>query len=122
MNPGRAQEATGSDREAAQTPGTGTAAPDPIAGSAEPGLAAPGTVSKRTAAAILSRLRAPAPPSPAADAAPPHRRGRAAAWHLLLLGCFIAAGIGVTWPMTAKLADGQLLWNPDVASYVWALW
>ena len=43
-------------------------------------------------------------------------------WHLLLLGCFIAAGIGVTWPMTAKLADGQLPWNPDVASYVWALW
>ena len=53
---------------------------------------------------------------------PPRRRGRAAAWHLLLLGCFIAAGIGVTWPMTAKLADGQLPWNPDVASYVWALW
>jgi hypothetical protein len=121
MNPGRAQ-ATGSDREAAQTPGTGTAAADPIAGSAEPGLAAPGTVSKRTAASILSRLRAPAPPAPAADAAPPRRRGRATAWHLLLLGCFIAAGIGVTWPMTAKLADGQLLWNPDVASYVWALW
>src|SRR6185437_14594084 len=50
------------------------------------------------------------------------RRGRDAAWHLLLLGCFIGAGIGVTWPMTAKLADGQLPWNPDVASYVWALW
>ena len=65
MNPGRAQ-ATGSDREAAQAPGTGTAPADPIAGSAEPGLAAPGTVSKRTAASILSRLRAPAPPAPAA--------------------------------------------------------
>ncbi len=123
MNPGRAQ-ATGSDREAAQTPGAATAAAEaePSAGAAQPGLSTPGTVSKRTAAAILSRLRAPSAPAPAADAAPPRRRGRDAAWHLLLLGCFIAAGIGVTWPMTAKLADGQLPWNPDVASYVWALW
>jgi hypothetical protein len=125
MNPGRAQ-ATGSDREAAQTPGAATAAAEaePATSGAQPGLSTPGTVSKRTAAAILSRLRTPAPtgPEPAADAAPPPRRGRAALWHLLLLGCFIAAGIGVTWPMTAKLADGQLPWNPDVASYVWALW
>src|SRR6185437_15963456 len=123
MNPGRAQ-ATGSDREAAQTPGAATAAAEaePSAGAAQPGLSTPGTVSKRTAAAILSRLRAPSAPAPAADAAPPRRRGRDAAWHLLLLGCFIGAGIGVTWPMTAKLADGQLPWNPDVASYVWALW
>ncbi|MGH3398101.1 MAG: hypothetical protein ACRDPO_25785, partial [Streptosporangiaceae bacterium] len=123
MNPGRAQ-ATGPGREAAQTPGTdtGTAAADPVAESSEPDLAAPGTVSKRTAAAILSRLRAPAVRGPAADAAPSRRRGRVVGWHLLLLGCFIAAGIGVTWPMTAKLADGQLPWNPDVASYVWALW
>ncbi|HEX3488480.1 MAG TPA: hypothetical protein VHU92_04035, partial [Streptosporangiaceae bacterium] len=91
----------------------------------QPDPAAPGTVSRRTAAAILSRLRAPAPPdsapSSAADAAAP-RRSRAWLWHLLLLGCFIGAGIGVTWPLTAKLTDGQLPWNSDVSSYVWALW
>lgn len=125
MIPGRAQ-ATGSDREAAQTPGAPTAAAEaePTAGGAQPGLSTPGTISKRTAAAILSRLRAPSGPEtePAADAAPPRRRGRIVFWHLVLLSCFIGAGIGVTWPMTAKLADGQLPWNPDVASYVWALW
>jgi hypothetical protein len=47
---------------------------------------------------------------------------RRAAAHLLLVVGFIGAGIAVTWPMTAKLADGQLLKVPDVSSYVWALW
>jgi hypothetical protein len=48
--------------------------------------------------------------------------GRRAAAHLLLLACYIGAGVIVTWPMTARLADGQLLKVPDVSSYVWALW
>jgi hypothetical protein len=114
----------------ARTPGTspaGSAAAeaDPVTEPDSPEPSAPGTVSKRTAAAILSRLRAPAPPGSApsagADDAPP-RRNTAWLWHLLLLGCFIGAGIGVTWPLTAKLTDGQLPWNSDVSSYVWALW
>jgi hypothetical protein len=115
----------------AQTPGTSPAAgsaaaeADPVTEPDSPEPSTPGTVSKRTAAAILSRLRAPAPPDSApaagADDAPP-RRSRGWLWHLLLLGCFIGAGIGVTWPMTAQVTDGQLPWNPDVASYVWALW
>jgi hypothetical protein len=41
---------------------------------------------------------------------------------LLLLAGYIAAGIAVTWPMTASLANGELLRVPDVSSYVWALW
>jgi hypothetical protein len=121
MNAGRAQ-ATGSDQEAAQTTGSDPAQAD---SATETGQAAPGTVSKRTAAAILSRLRAPAASGPAqeeAAAPPPRRWGPPWLWHLILLGCFIGAGIGVTWPLTAKLTDGQLPWNGDVSSYVWALW
>ena len=120
MNAGRAQ-AAGSDQKAAQTAGTDPAQAD---SATETGQPAPGTVSKRTAAAILSRLRAPSEPGPVQeDAAPSSRRwGPPWLWHLILLGCFIGAGIGVTWPLTAKLTDGQLPWNGDVSSYVWALW
>jgi hypothetical protein len=42
--------------------------------------------------------------------------------HLLLIICFVGAGIGVTWPTAASLAAGRILMVPDVSSYVWALW
>jgi hypothetical protein len=42
--------------------------------------------------------------------------------HLLLVIAYVGAGIAVTWPVTARLAGGQVLRLPDVSSYVWALW
>jgi hypothetical protein len=68
----------------------------------------PGPGPRLRAAAAVRRLRTPLT--------------RRAAAHLLLVAGFIGAGIAVTWPMTAKLADGQLLKVPDISSYVWALW
>jgi hypothetical protein len=47
---------------------------------------------------------------------------RRIAAHLALLGAYIGAGVVVTWPMPAHLADGRLLKIPDISSYVWALW
>lgn len=48
--------------------------------------------------------------------------GRRLGGHLLLLACYIGAGVIVTWPMTLRLAGDQLLKVPDVSSYVWSLW
>ncbi|MGH3397239.1 MAG: hypothetical protein ACRDPO_21375, partial [Streptosporangiaceae bacterium] len=96
-----------------------------LAGGGQPGLTAPGrpgTVSKRTAAAFLARLRTPVPDPATGDTAVHPGRRRAVLGHFVLLACFIGAGIGVTWPVTPRLASGQLPWNADVASYVWALW
>jgi hypothetical protein len=42
--------------------------------------------------------------------------------HLLLIAAYIAAGVAVTWPVTAQLSAGQFVKVPDVSSYVWALW
>ena len=93
--------------------------------SGQPGLTAPdrpGTVGKRTAAALLARLRTFVPcPATGGTAVHPGRR-RAVLGHFVLLACFIGAGIGVTWPVTPTLVGGQLPWNGDVSSYVWALW
>ena len=50
------------------------------------------------------------------------RPGPRAAWHLVLLACYLAAGIAATWPRALLLARGQLPETRDVASYVWDLW
>ncbi len=42
--------------------------------------------------------------------------------HLLLLACYLAAGILLTWPRARYLFHGQLPASRDVASYVWDLW
>jgi 4-amino-4-deoxy-L-arabinose transferase-like glycosyltransferase len=47
---------------------------------------------------------------------------RPAARHLVLLACYLAAGIALTWPRAAYLVRGQLPESRDVASYVWDLW
>ena len=44
-----------------------------------------------------------------------------AARHLVLLACYVAAGIAVTWPRTAYLT-GRLPALDDVSSYDWDLW
>lgn len=41
--------------------------------------------------------------------------------HLLLLLCYLAAGVAVTWPRATYLA-GQLPYSRDSASYVWGFW
>jgi hypothetical protein len=47
---------------------------------------------------------------------------RPAARHLLLLACYLAAGIALTWPRATYIFRGQLPSSRDVASYVWDLW
>ena len=41
--------------------------------------------------------------------------------HLILLLCYLAAGVAVTWPRATYLA-GQLPSSRDSASYVWGFW
>jgi hypothetical protein len=47
---------------------------------------------------------------------------RPAIRHLVLLACYLAAGIAATWPRALLLTRGQLPETRDVASYVWDLW
>jgi hypothetical protein len=42
--------------------------------------------------------------------------------HLTLLVCYVAAGVAVTWPRTAFLAEHRLPVNRDISAYVWDLW
>jgi len=42
--------------------------------------------------------------------------------HLAVLAGYLAAGIAVTWPRAAYLAEGRLPDYLDVTSYVWDLW
>ncbi|HEV2373089.1 MAG TPA: hypothetical protein VGS19_13060 [Streptosporangiaceae bacterium] len=42
--------------------------------------------------------------------------------HLVVLGCYLAAGIAVTWPRARYLTDGKLPANRDAGSYVWGFW
>jgi hypothetical protein len=62
----------------------------------------------------------------AAEAAHRGRLRRAAARpitrHLTLLVGYIAAGVALTWPRTAFLAEHRLPVNRDIAAYVWDLW
>jgi len=46
---------------------------------------------------------------------------RPAARQLALLGCYLAAGIAVTWPRVAYL-PGRVPAVRDVSSYIWDLW
>jgi hypothetical protein len=47
--------------------------------------------------------------------------GRPVARHLVLLICYLAAGVAVTWPRATYLA-GRLPSARDSASYVWGFW
>lgn len=40
----------------------------------------------------------------------------------MVLACYLAAGIVVTWPRATYLADGKLPATRDAGSYVWDLW
>jgi hypothetical protein len=101
----------------AQAPGGGSVPRDLNAAPADPDANPPGesgcpdadaqpdeTAAARTSAA----LRGPA--------------ARRVGGHLLLIACYTAAGIAVTWPLTAILTGGKLLQVNDISSYVWALW
>ena len=46
----------------------------------------------------------------------------AAARHLTVLACFLAAGVAVNWPRAAYLAEGKLPASRDAGSYVWDFW
>ena len=47
---------------------------------------------------------------------------RPAASHLLILGCYLAAGIAVTWPRASYLASHKLPATRDAGAYVWCFW
>jgi hypothetical protein len=68
---------------------------------------------------------APEPGSaPGASAGPGHGAlaSRPVVLHLSLLAVYLAAGVVVTWPRPAYLADGHLPASRDTAQYVWGLW
>ena len=71
----------------------------------------------RTAKARLAAL-----PGPARRARPGLRSWPGWLRQLLLVGAYLAAGIAVTWPRAAFLAQGRLPAVNDVAGYVWNLW
>src|SRR5262245_24616994 len=101
------------------------------AGEPEPGVhpGGPGVAP----ATITAPPAAPAPPRvPARHSGPAWRRlarpaGRVLARsplgrHLALLACYTAAGIAVTWPRAAWLAEGKLPATRDGGVYVWDFW
>ena len=47
---------------------------------------------------------------------------RAAARHLTVLACYLAAGVAVNWPRAAYLTEGKLPATRDAGSYVWDFW
>jgi hypothetical protein len=42
--------------------------------------------------------------------------------HLVILACYLAAGIAVTWPRATYLTEGKLPATRDAGVYVWDLW
>jgi hypothetical protein len=48
--------------------------------------------------------------------------GRPVARHLLLLVCYTAAGVAVTWPRATYLTEGKLQATRDAGTYVWDFW
>jgi hypothetical protein len=52
----------------------------------------------------------------------PGGRHRRAARDLLLLVAYLAAGIAVTWPRPAYLAEGKLPATRDTEQYIWDFW
>src|SRR5215468_7430748 len=77
-----------------------------------------------------------APVKPAAGTDPGGPSGPPARWrrwlariaahplarHAALLLGFIAAGVAVTWPLAANLADARLPATRDIGAYVWGFW
>jgi hypothetical protein len=63
----------------------------------------------------------PAPPRPAAPGW--HAAARAGRWpmHLVVLCCYLAAGVALTWPRASYLT-GRLPGDLDQSSYVWDFW
>jgi len=49
------------------------------------------------------------------------RRPGSAAFHLILLGCYLVAGVAVSWPRASYLA-GRLPATVDQGGYVWSFW
>jgi hypothetical protein len=49
------------------------------------------------------------------------RRPGSVAFHLILLGCYLVAGVAVSWPRASYLA-GRLPATVDQGSYVWSFW
>jgi len=49
------------------------------------------------------------------------RRPGSAVFHLILLGCYLVAGVAVSWPRARYLA-GRLPATTDQGSYVWSFW
>jgi hypothetical protein len=47
---------------------------------------------------------------------------RPVARHLLLLVCYLAAGVAVTWPRATWLVEGRLQTTRDAGVYVWDFW
>ena len=48
--------------------------------------------------------------------------GRPAARHLVLLACYVVAGVAVTWPRATWLTEGKLQATRDAGTYVWDFW
>ena len=42
--------------------------------------------------------------------------------HLIILACYLAAGIAVTWPRATYLTEGKLPATRDAGVYVWDFW
>ncbi len=86
---------------------------------ARPGGPAPDTLASQDAG-----LRLPATP---ADGQPSGPRGSLlqrspVARHLLILVCYLVAGIAATWPRGAYLVQGRLQATRDAGVYVWDFW
>jgi hypothetical protein len=80
----------------------------PAAGGAAPTVAP----ARRSARALPGR------PAELPVAAPAHPVLR----HLVILACYLAAGIAVTWPRATYLVDGKLPVGRDAGVYVWDFW
>jgi hypothetical protein len=48
--------------------------------------------------------------------------GSPVARHLVLLACYLVAGVAVTWPRATWLVDGELQATRDAGAYVWGFW
>ena len=90
-----------------------------------------GRIAAPAPAGTAGRIAAPVPAGagsartangqPRADRGPRSLVARPVVSHVVLLGCYLAAGIAVTWPRAAYLT-GRVPAVRDVSSYVWDLW
>jgi hypothetical protein len=98
----------GAETAVPQTPGAPQAAGAPLAGESV-------RVSGSTAIGATG-------PQPSGQRGWRSVAARPAARHLLLLGVYVAAGIGETWPGATYLTGHQLPAVRDISGYVWDLW